>query len=442
MFDLGGERVRIRLGGEESYTIERYEIRQSFTTQPGSFALRVGHSGLVRDFLKAYPPGTEFELFVDLPDGRQVRIMSGRIDHNGVESSAGANEVTLRGRDWMAPLHDGMSRVERTFGRVTFTALNEKVLVLSGVTEPSLFFDNTDNRLAVQGTPKIEKTEQRTREFEIQDGQPPRVAIVSTGEGAGSPFAFDTVAATADRMVALPDTVKEVVKMVGYDVPNPLKLKLGTSYLHFLQQENNRAGLFLFAGADPRTYILTRPNVLQAPTWRITRRRGQSWGILESPHYTNDTAGRYSHYFVRGRGGGGPDGRKQIEGLYVDQEMVDYGLLKDWSHEDAIAKTSKGAEYLARRMAAEKARAGWSLTYPLRGLSWPTIAGGRAVWCPDGMVELDDEEFGLSGPFWISDVAMSGGANDKTSSMITLHRPAHQLYGDEVIPVRAGKGKK
>jgi len=59
------------------------------------------------------------------------------------------------------------------------------------------------------------------------------------------------------------------------------------------------------------------------------------------------------------------------------------------------------------------------------------------------MVEIEDEEFGLSGPFWISDVAMSGGANDKTSTMLTLHRPEHQLYGDEVLPVRTkGRGKR
>jgi prophage tail gpP-like protein len=442
---LGKERVWIRLGGEESHVIERYEIRLSFFTQPGTFALRVGNSKLVRDLLAAYPPGTEFELFVELADGMKVRIMTGRIDHTGVEPSAGANEVTLRGRDWMAPLHDGMSRVERTFGQVTFTALNEKVILLSGVAEPTLFYDNTDNRLAVQGTPKIEKTEERTREFAIEDGSAARVGLVSTGEAAGSPFAYDVIAATPDRLVALPDTVKQVTKVVGFDVPNPLKLKLGTSYLHFLQEQNNRAGLFLFASAEPRSYILTRPNVLQEPTWRIVRRRGSSWGVLENPgpRYSNDTAGRFSHYFVRGRGGGGKDGKKQVEGLYVDPEMVGYRLLKDWSHEDAIAKTSKGAEYLARRMAAEKARAGWNLTYPLQGLSWPTRAGGRGVWCPDGMVEIEDEEFGLSGPFWISDVAMSGGANDKTSTMLTLHRPEHQLYGDEVLPVRTkGRGKR
>ena len=123
--------------------------------------------------------------------------------------------------------------------------------------------------------------------------------------------------------------------------------------------------------------------------------------------------------------------------------MIDLGLIKQWSHVDAIAKTSKGAEYLARRMAAEKARAGWHLTYTLRGLSWPTIADGSlACWTRDTVVDVQDEELNIHGPHWISDVSQSGG--EKTTTTITLHKPEHQLYGDEVLPARiAGKkGRK
>ena len=241
--------------------------------------------------------------------------------------------------------------------------------------------------------------------------------------------------ATVDKIVAQPDTVAQVTKVVGYTVPNPLKLALGTTLLHFLQQEHNRTGLFLLATGEPRTYVLTRPSVLAAPTWRIVRRRGMSWGIVETPQFNNDTAGRFSHYTVRGRGGGGTDStgavRKQIEGTYVDQEMVDYGLIKQWSHVDQIAKTSKQAEYLAHRMAAEKARAGWHLSYKLRGLSWPALAGGMAVWARDSVVDIQDDELNIHGPHWISDVAQSGAATGGTTTTITLHKPEHQLYGDE-----------
>jgi prophage tail gpP-like protein len=443
VLELGGERVRIQLGDVESRVIERYEIRQSFFTQPGTFSLRVGHSELASYLLEVFHPGLEFKLYFDLPDGREVLQMSGRIDACNAEPGAGATEVTLRGRDWMMPLHDGMSGVERTFGRSTFADLTESIIKLAGVEEPTIYYDPTADRAAVQGIPKTETAQVVTeRNFVIEDGKAARVALVSTGEAAGSPYAYDVLPATVDKIVAQPDTVATVTKVVGYDVPNPLKLALGTSYLHFLQQEHNRTGLFLYAGSSPREYFLARPDVLRAPTWRIVRRRGMSWGIV-SCSYSNDTAGRFSHYIVRGRGGGGVDStgaaRKQIEGTYVDQEMVDYGLIKTWSHVDQIAKTSEQAKHLARRFAAEKARAGWHLTYTLRGLSWPTLAGGMGVWCRDAVVDVQDDELNIHGPHWISDVAQSGG--DKTTTTITLHKPEHQLYGDEVLPARVA-GKK
>lgn len=443
MPELGGERARIVLGEVESYVIERYEFRQSFFTQPSTFALRVGHSALARYLLEVFHPGLEFALYIDLPDGRTVLQMSGRIDHVGTEAGAGATEVTLRGRDWMAPLHDCMSPVEKTFGRASFADLTEQVIKLAGVEEPTFYFSNEANTAAVQGIPKTETVQVVTeRNFAIEDGQAAHVALVSTGEAAGSPYAYDVLPATVDKIVAQPDTVATVTRVVGYDVPNPLKLALGTTLLHFLQQEHNRTGLFLFAGSNPREYILTRPNVQRAPTWRLSFARGSSWGLVGRT-FSNDTAGRASHYTVRGRGGGGTDStgavRKQIAGTYVDQEMVDYGLIKPWSRVDTIAKTSKQAEYLARRMAAEKARAGWHLTYTLRGLSWPALSGQMAVWCRDAVVDVQDEELGISGPHWISEVSQSGG--DKTTTTITLHKPEHQLYGDEVLPAHV-PGKK
>lgn len=438
---LGQERMKIRLGGEEAHAIERAEVRLSFFTQPGTFAARVGHSRILRELLDRTPPGTAYELLVSMPDGREVRIMSGRLDDANSEGGSGGTEATLKGRDWMMPLHDGHPSVERTFGQITFTRLTEEVIKLSGVDEPTLFFDNEDNRLAVQGTPKTETVKATTREFAIEEATAARVGIVSSGEAQGSPFAYDVIPGSPERFVALPDTTEEVKRVVGIDVPNPLKLSLGTTFLHFLQQEHNRAGLFLFAGAEPRSYVLTRPSVLQPPRWGVLRRRGASWGIVAPPDYTNATAGRFSHYTVRGRGGGGKDGKKQIEGTFIDPEMVKYGLIKHWAAEDKTAKTSKAADYLARRMWAEKSRAGWTYRLPVKGLSWPTLGGEYAVWSPDGMIDLKDEEIGLEGPHWISEVAMSFSANGATTSHVTLHRPAHLVFGDEVLPERKGKKK-
>jgi len=64
-----------------------------------------------------------------------------------------------------------------------------------------------------------------------------------------------------------------------------------------------------------------------------------------------------------------------------------------------------------------------------------------AVWCRDAVVDVQDDELNIHGPHWISDVAQSGAANGPTTTTITLHKPEHQLYGDEVLPSRVA-GKK
>ena len=158
MVELGGERVWIQLGEVETEVIEQYTIKQSFFTQPSTFALRVGHSALASYLLEVFHPGLEFRLFIELPDGRKVLQMSGVIDACGTEAGAGATEVSLRGRDWMAPIHDGMSGVEKTFGRASFADLTESVIKLAGVAEPTFYFSNDSNTAAVQGIPKTEKS--------------------------------------------------------------------------------------------------------------------------------------------------------------------------------------------------------------------------------------------------------------------------------------------
>ncbi len=430
---LGGERVRIQFDGEESIYVEWYEIRFSFFSPPGSFAIRVGHSGLARDLLKKYPPGTSFTLWIDLPGGQSVPVMTGRIDEPSPEAGAGATEITLRGRDWMKPLHDGMPRVERTFGRTSFKDLVETLLRDAGVPDFSLLYTNADNLQAVQGIPKFE-TRQQPAPIVFPKEQKRLQAIQAVILG---PVAYGYQLATREREMV------DVQVIVGFDVPNPLKLAPGTTRWTFLRQELNRAGLFMFCGVDEKTYILTQPSTMQTPTCRITRRLGNSYGIEESRH-TNNTSGRFREYIVYGRGGGGADqSRKQIKGTYMDTEMVAWDLGETWSVIDPIAKTSKQAEFLARRKAAEFRRAGWSLGYKVRGLSWPMMnAAQRAIWAIDSTVDIDDDVYDIHGPHWISEVSMRGSSNGGTTTDITMHRPADVIVGDEVLPERVQKKKK
>lgn len=441
------ERARIQLGETDSRIIERYEITQSFFSQPGAFAARVGHGGVTGDLLRAYPPGTPFTFWIDLEDGRQVPQMTGKLDDNSPDGAGGATQNNLRGRDWMMPLYKSMPRVERTFSRATFKELTQAVIKEAlGSDDFELIFSNDANAAAIQGVPKFETTQvtDTTREFVVVGEEiAPRLAVTGYSDGVGPLFG---IVEEHESLKALADTTstRDVVKLVGYDVPNPLRAKPGQAWLTFLQQELNRTGLFLFAGWDERVFIVTRPNAAQAPKFRITRRRGGSPGIIGA-RFKNSTSQRCSEYVVYGRGGGGKDGRKQVQGSYTDQEMVGYGLSAVWSHVDELAKTSKQAEYLARRKAAEDRRNGWELTYTLRGHTWPLIGeeGKSGILAIDTVFEVFDEEYEISGLFWCAQVTHRDEGQGKRTE-ITLMRPADLLYGDDVVtlsPKTAGRKK-
>lgn len=428
------------MGDTESRVVERYEISQRFFSQPGAFALRVGHGGITADLLNTYKPGTPFTLWIDPPEGAPIPRMTGVIDDVSAEAGAGATEVSLRGRDWMAPLLRTMPEAERTFGRVTFRQLVEEVLRLAHVPDFALTFNNDANNLAVQGIPKFETVQvPAPLQFPREVARLQALGAAREGGGGGPVVSALQLAGPVAAALTRREMV-DVQKIVGWEVQHPLKVQLGQPWLHFLQGELNRAGLFLFAGVEEKTFILTRPSAGQAPTWRIVRRRGDSLGVLAT-HYKNNAANRHSRYLVFGRGGGGPDGRKQVRGEFIDQEMVDFGLIGEWSKKDDLAKTSKMADYLAHRQCAEERRAGWELSYTLKGHTWPLLGsrGQRAAWSIDAIVDVQDDEYGIHGPHWIESVTMRGGGTEGSTTTITLMRPGDLVFGDEILPPKKGK---
>lgn len=408
----------------ESKIVERFEIRQGVFTVPGAFASRVGDGSTVKALGQVYSNGKPFTVWIDLPDGRSVPQMTGLLEEGSNEGSAGATELNLRGRDWMMPLYESMARVERTFGQIKYRELTETCLREAGVPDFALLFDNEQNRAAVQGIPKTEK---------VQVPYKPSRVVQHLYQAR---LATQGPLATAVFLATLPKLTTEVTKVVGYDIPNPLKIKPGTTWWSFLQKPLNRAGLFLFAGVDEKTYILTKPNVVQRPTYRIHRRRGDSRDIISS-RFRNAATRRFAHYQVLGRSAATKDGSKQVRGESIDQEMVDWGFgFKVWSDDDKDAKTSKQAEWRARRKAAEDRRQGWELSYRYRGLTGPLAGtsgtgGQRAIWAIDSVVEVIDEEYGIEGLFWLESVAMNGAGNDGHTCDLTLHRPADLLFGEE-----------
>jgi prophage tail gpP-like protein len=98
---------------------------------------------------------------------------------------------------------------------------------------------------------------------------------------------------------------------------------------------------------------------------------------------------------------------------------------------DTHAKTEQQAAAMARRKIAEANRNGWQLNYTLAGHTAPSLIGGgdsRAVWTPDTMVEVDDDELGIRGLFYIESVTHTRGPH--TESTVHLMRPEDLIFAD------------
>jgi prophage tail gpP-like protein len=374
------DRVRITLGNSEALVVERYTVKQSFLTQPSTFSLSLGHAGVVRELLQRFPPGTPYTLSIGT-----VLQQTGRVDDQDATGDANGSSVTLTGRDALAPLIDARITADKSYTNATYADLVQAVLRESLGAGATLLYTNEQNRSTQAGTTIV------------QSDLPIDPVGVRT-------------AASKER---------------------PIQAKVGELRYKFLRDQLDRAGLFLNAAADGR-FILSAPNASQPPVARIVRGRGESLreGNVKSFRYRNATSGRFSRCTVHGRGGGGKDGRQNFTGEYVDQEMVGWGFDRPLCARDPKCATASQAETITRRKIAESRRSGWSLIYTLAGHTTPRINGrDRVVWAVDTVVEVDDQEIGVAGTFWVESVEFSRGP--ETNTTITLMRPEDLVFGGE-----------
>lgn len=373
------DRVRITLGGEDVLIAESYTVKQSMLTQPAIWSIRLGHADAVAQLLKKYPPNTPYKLYIG-----DVLQQSGRLDDQEANGDANGSSVTFSGRDGMALLVDACIVADKSYTSESYAEVVRSVLaeVAPGA---ALVFTNETNRSVQAGTTVIQS------DLPID------------------PVAIPTSAA------------KE----------RPMRAKAGQRQYQFLKDQLDRAGLFLFCAADG-SYVLTAPNGGQQPITRIVRRRGQHGDIANvvSYRYRNATSSRYSTALIHGCGGGGKAGRQKTKGLFDDEEMLGYGFDRPLVIRDKKSSTGGHAETIARRKIAESRRTGWNLTYTLAGHTAPKLNSyDRVVWAVDTVVEVDDQEIGLSGTFWVESVEFSRGPETKT--VITLMRPEDLVFGGE-----------
>lgn len=391
--------VRLKLDGEEIPIVEDYSVHAGVLEVPAQFQITLGHGGLFRHLIAKYGPCTPFTLFI-----RDHQVQVGETD-GGSLAGATATIMQIAGRDSLARLVDTELLDERTFAQKSFADLVKIALEAVGLGDRPLVFDNSANRKAITGREALQ-LEKKTIAVLTEIGK--------LGDG------------------------------LGVEVAETIKGEAGHTYWDVLQPQFRRAGLFLFSTHDGG-FVLGRPNGAQQPTTRILRRRGNDnnqVSVLGRPDWHHSVVRRYSEAIVIGRAGGGKHGRSEVLGRYIDEEMVailnrnpadraDGGKRrKPKVIRDSHVSTPDQANALARRVIAESRRSAWHLSYTVAGHSAPAIGGGRAVWQPDTVVEVIDDELGIEGPMYVESVAFS--RRPETTTVLNLMRLEDLVYAEDV----------
>jgi prophage tail gpP-like protein len=199
----------------------------------------------------------------------------------------------------------------------------------------------------------------------------------------------------------------------------------------------DRAGLFLWAAADG-TFVLDTPNGAQDPSYRLVRQRDDKPGAsnVKSYHYSRDATHRHSEVVVYGKGGGRKQGRAKSKGGFEDEEMIALGYKQQLVLRDPKCENAAQALFLAKRRIAEERRQGIRLEYTIAGHTLPAFSkdddnGGAsrfAVVTPDTVVQVDDHELGIHGPWYIERVRRTRSPHTETT--LGLMRPEDLVFGE------------
>lgn len=415
MADKFDDTVTLKLDGDAVPIVSNYQVDAGVMEVPAAFSMTVGHAGNVGAIAAAYPGLTPFELFVG-----ETKVQTGQTDGYSLVGGMGS-EVTIHGRDMLRWLVDTQLESERTFSEKTFKQLTEIALADVGLTG-LVTEDDTVNLKAITG--------------------------VQTVKQAGPDTFFNTVTGATE---AAPEAARAGTTQTTH---KSIKVKVGTTWFDFIVNQLRRAGLFIWAAVDG-SFILSKPNGLRPAIYRIIRRRGTldepgAVNVLGQPTFSSDITKRYTECHVFGRAGGGKAGRGKVTARHYDEEMIALynpdpadranggKRRKPEIIEDDKVKTIAQAAFLARRKVAESRRAGWSLSYTVRGHSAPALGGGRAIWQPNTVVEVVDDELGVEGPMWVESVVYR--RKPETTTEIKLLRIEDLIFAEEdVAAQKAGK---
>lgn len=383
--------VQLRIGGDTILNAESWTVTDSVMEQPGRWSLRFGFDTIATYNFYLYAPGKTFTLLIG-----GAPQATGVIEKRELEMKPGSSgtELVVGGRDVLAPLFKATVTAQTSFTNATYSGMVQTVLKAVGLDPSKLVLSNTNNRQIKAGIPITET-------------------------------------APADVIDQLD---QQVPGTLGADA-SVLQAKVGQSWMEFLRLHLDRAGLMLWAGADG-TFILSTPNAQQKPSYTLFRNIAQTAGQTNilGWHLVDDTSDRHAEAIIYGRGGGRKAGRAKAKGLFLDQEMLDYGFGQSIVIRDRYVQTGAQAAYLARRKLAEERRQGWQLHYTFAGHTLPRYASrdwaSRAVVVPDTVIYVDDNLLGIQGSFYVDTVERTRSEGTGTQTTIRLMRPEDCIFGD------------
>lgn len=393
------EAVFLKIEGETIKIAENYEVVVSILKQPASFSMRLGWTKNLEELRQKCQPGKHFELLIGVYDEKTgintlAKMQSGRIDRRAIPKG-GPSVLEVKGRDYLAQVYDSYILEEQAFAEKTYLALTRKVLDTVGLSSHTLETDNTANRALITSTKKSKKSKKSIA-----------VDTIETGATSGQ----------------------------GRVVYQTLKAKLGTTWYQFLKDQYKLAGLFLWCKGDGN-FILGQPDATTESVLKIIHKTNATRNYVNEVDrdYIDDTTSRHSKAVVYGRSDSTKGGPKKVRGEFIDTEMVAYGFDKPIVLFDEDAKTTQEAEYIARRTIADERREGWKLDYTIPGHITPCNFSkyGFAVWGPDLVCRVDDDELVVNKDYYIESVTYS--RKPETLTTVSLMRREDLVFADKLF---------
>jgi len=241
-----------------------------------------------------------------------------------------------------------------------------------------------------------------------------------------------------------------------------VQVEPGDTYLDKMTEYARRLNLLVNVSPDGYVQLFT-PNYRRLPMFQIVRRRGES-NVLDARMH-EDLKTRWTEVEVVGEqlafekinDPNDPNATKK-RGRVTQRSRTSDGaelpqeLRNPWpfSHRHTVADGEMYNASLAKRQAEWIYKKGlfdsFYVEYTLadhyqRSAQFPDVAAGF-WWTSDQMVQVDDEEFGLSGVFWIQSIRGESGSGDLTRVLVRRPGLLTAAFGRYATPPREAAATK